>query len=104
MQNNSPQPLFAKKQDDVFSISGSLDKSSVPRYWANRSALIKKAGDTFSIDLSEVSHCDSAGIAFLIQLQNEILVSNKTISLLNPTDQILKLIKLSHLEDILHTN
>jgi len=96
--------LLSETDNGLFSLSGTLDKNSVPELWGNRNEITRSSQNQLSIDLSKITHCDSAGIALLIQLQNELNLIDKTILISNPTHQILQLIKLSHLEDILQTN
>ncbi len=88
----------------MYAIKGILDQNTVPEYWKQRQTFYSTFNSKSSmrvIDLSNVTHCDSAGLAFLINLLKESNEANSTLSFINIPYQLQQLIKLSHLEDIL---
>jgi phospholipid transport system transporter-binding protein len=85
-----------------FTLSGIIDQTTVPDIWKQRKILSSKQ-NKITIDLSNVSHSDSAGIALLICLQKEATERQQNIQFINVPDQLQQIIQLSHLEDILNT-
>ena len=85
-----------------FILSGVIDQNTVPDIWKQREILNSKQNKII-IDLSTVSHSDSAGIALLTCLQKEATERRQNIQFVNIPDQLQQIIQLSHLEDILNT-
>lgn len=57
--------------------------------------------DTLSVDLHEIHSCDTAGLAYLIELKRFCLLHGKILNLVNIPTMVLDLIKLYELEEIL---
>ena len=84
-----------------FLLSGVINKKTVSELWKNRQVL-QANNDAISIDLTNITHSDSAGLALLICLQKEAVQSKIQITFVQIPDQLQQLIKLSHLQDILN--
>jgi anti-anti-sigma factor len=58
-------------------------------------------GEVVRIDLSEMEYMDSSGISELIRMQQELKKSERTLQLVNPTEIILKILKLVRVDQII---
>jgi anti-anti-sigma factor len=74
-------------------ISGELDKAAVSQLARNSVSLT--SGETYQLNLSEVDHIDSAGLAFLVNLICQQQRSGGDIRISAMTEQLNKLIELS---------
>ena len=92
---------LVKLSNTEYGLSGILDKSTVSAFWPHRQETLPEDIDMI-IDLSNIAHSDSAGIALLACLQKQALQSNHQITFINPPYQLQQLIKLSHLENVLN--
>ena len=84
-----------------FIFAGVLDQKTVPKIWLQRN-ILKAENDNIVIDLAEVSHSDSAGLAFLTCLQSEAITAKQQLSFINIPQQLKQLIELGRLDDILN--
>jgi len=91
---------FLKQADGQFTLTGVLDKKTITSLWTKRK-LLKPMNQNLNIDLSGVTHSDSAGLALLICLKKEAIKAKTQISFSNIPEQMQQLIALSALEDIL---
>lgn len=66
-------------------------------------ALMGDADDTFCIDLSEVTHCDSAGLALLIEAKKLCIRNNKSFVLIGISPQTESLVEFCGVKSILET-
>lgn len=64
-------------------------------------ALMAYAGDVFCLDLSEVGHCDSAGLALLIEARKLCLRANKQFVVTGMPNQMLSLAEFCGVKPIL---
>ncbi len=78
-------------------ISGRLSQIEVKSLWKHRETLISK--QAAGINLSRLEYCDSAGMAFLIELLASCRKANPNFSLVEPSPQLEKLIGLYDLEE-----
>ena len=85
-----------------FKLSGDIDQNTVPDIWEQRK-ILNTNQDRLTIDLSKVSHTDSAGVALLSCLQKEAIERKQNLLFVNIPHQLQQIIQLSHLEDILNT-
>ena len=90
-----------KKSSIQYKLTGVLDQKTVPELWQQRNKTYPLNGNNV-IDLTSVSHCDSAGLAFLTCLQSEAIASKQLLSFINIPQQLHQLIELNRLEDVLN--
>ncbi|WOT04680.1 STAS domain-containing protein [Shewanella youngdeokensis] len=79
------------------SISGHLDQGAVIRLWDERHELL--APDTDTIVLSGIEYCDSAGVAFLLELTDFFAARGTSLKLVSASKQLKKFIMLYDLND-----
>lgn len=98
--NQTPQPAQVDiKQEDhqlVFTFSGDLTMSTIARVWKQCLKAQKKNSDTsLTLDMSQVTRCDEAGINLLITLQRQnkkTLAPSKLIGLSSEAEQLYQFI------------
>lgn len=66
-------------------------------------ALIAHKGDSFCLDLSEVGHCDSAGLALLIEARKLCVRANKRFEVKGLSTQMLSLAEFCGVTPILES-
>lgn len=66
-------------------------------------ALMEKSGDTFCLDLSEVTHCDSAGLALLIEARKLCKQNNKSFEIIGISPETQSLAEFCGVKSILET-
>jgi anti-anti-sigma factor len=82
---------------NVLLLSGRLCGQTVGQLWQKGQQLIK--GQTaFTVDLADVSFCDSAGLALLIELLRDAKRHNQAIHYINVPKQLLAIAKVSGVE------
>ncbi|ABZ78234.1 SpoIIAA family protein [Shewanella halifaxensis HAW-EB4] len=86
-----------KQQGDNCSVSGRLDQDAVIRLWSGRSNILEP--DTACLQLSGIEYCDSAGVAFLLELVSIFAAKGATLKLISPSEQLKKFIILYDLND-----
>jgi len=92
---------FEVDSDQVYSIIGELNMSSVPQLLKDMSALFTGDGDARILDLTEVSRSDSAGLALLLEWQAQAQQNNIQLSFRNIPQQLQAIAKISGLEKLI---
>ncbi|GAA5218882.1 lipid asymmetry maintenance protein MlaB [Corallincola platygyrae] len=91
---------FDKLGPNKFQITGVLDRNSVPTLWAKREGLCCGDGVT-EVNLSKLDHCDSAGMAFLLELYVCHSRHGRELHFVNAPEQLMRLVEVSDLNNIL---
>ena len=83
----------------TFLLEGDINHQTSP---VVRSEILKKLSrqNGLQLDLSNVTSIDSSGLAILVEAVAEARKTNRKIRLVRFSDQVLKLIRLAHLEDV----
>lgn len=92
------------EQQGCFVLAGELNRHTVVKGWPERNKdfqQVAKNNQPIKIDLSGVSHIDTAGLAWLVDMIAEQKKQGLSISLLNCTDSLLKLAKISDVHSLL---
>ena len=82
-------------------LSGELSYSNVSQVYKKTANLFRKQKSNIEIDLSGVTHADSAGIALLVEWLSEARESNKAIHFVNVPQQMLEMVRISSLDRVL---
>lgn len=77
-------------------VTGRLSLIEVKSLWRQRASLIPE--QAIGLNLSRLEYCDSAGVAFLIELLAAARKANHEFTLIEPSAQLEKLIGLYDLE------
>ena len=86
-----------KQQGINCAVSGCLDQEAVRSLWNGRSSILDP--DTALLWLSEIEYCDSAGVAFLLELVSTFAAKGASLKLVSPSEQLKKFIVLYDLND-----
>lgn len=83
-------------------LKGRLNFKSVPELWKkNKISLFTDATDLLDIDLSQLEHSDSSGLALLVEWYREAEQQNKKITFSNLPAQMYEIACVSGLNEIL---
>ncbi len=84
---------------NTFHLKGNIDLQTSP---VVRSEILRQLGtlEDIQLDLSNVTEIDSSGLAILVEAVATAKKTNRKIRLVRFSNQVLKLIRLAHLEDV----
>lgn len=86
-----------------YTVSGRLDFSTVPQLAKQASALIKSeqpaAGSPVVVDMSQVSDCNSAGLALLVEMTKQAAVHHIALRFEHLPDSLLSIAKAYGIEN-----
>lgn len=80
-------------------LSGELTFDTVPAVWRDLAAWLNAGGGEIAVDLAQVTHADSAGLALLIELQRLARGRNRKLRLLGVPAQLADLIRINGLTE-----
>ncbi|MCL1146611.1 lipid asymmetry maintenance protein MlaB [Shewanella sp. 10N.261.52.F9] len=78
-------------------VLGRLDQQAVRSLWNGRSSILHP--ETQLLQLSGIEYCDSAGVAFLLELVSMFAAKGVSLKLVSPSEQLKKFIILYDLND-----
>lgn len=87
-----------------FKVAGKLNRNTVVNLWPEHQSDLSQSASSdsvTSIDLAEVTHIDTAGLAWLVNLVGEQHRLEQKISIKNAPVSLLKLAKISNVDGIL---
>ncbi|MEZ8142622.1 anti-sigma B factor antagonist [Enterovibrio norvegicus FF-33] len=88
---------FERRINGDYCLSGELDRDTVPPFWSRRTDWLPKDSHIV-LDLSSVKRVDSAGMAMLLHLQQQLKINQQTLALSNIPSQLKVLLQLSNVE------
>nr|WP_205743875.1 STAS domain-containing protein [Grimontia sedimenti] len=80
-------------------MSGELDRDTVPAFWSRRADWLPSDKQVV-LDLSSLKRVDSAGMAMLLHLQQELNDRQQALMLSNTPSQLSVLLQLSNVESL----
>ncbi len=83
-----------------FALSGSLSFASVRSLWL-RGQMLFDEGETISLDLKEVTHTDSAGLALLVEWVCVLQRAKGRLQLHNVPQQLSVIARTSRMDELL---
>lgn len=87
--------------EQAFALSGKLDPGAVAAAWRASRAAAAAGKLPDSIDLGNISQCDSATLALLLEWQAQAQKQGRQIEFANPPESLLVLARLSQAEQLL---
>lgn len=89
-----------------FTLKGKLNRNTVPNFWPNGLAELKRSNTNSKkydavLDMSGISHADTAGLAWLINLLKQSRHQNIRFVLKNVPTSLINLAKISDVEGFL---
>ena len=97
--NDTSAPTLVDQGADRFALLGHLDKEHVAALWTQGQQVFAGRARV-ELDLAAVEHCDSAGMALLIDWLRAAAVNEQELVLLQVPGQILELASLVELEGL----
>lgn len=94
-------PSIERVDGNRFVVKGELNMQTVPAFAEAAHQLLAQAEGEITLDLSEVSRADSAGLVLLIDLQRLALRQGCTIRFGHLPEQLSQIMHLSELHEIL---
>lgn len=92
---------FECVNDASYRLIGRVTFATVPAIWHESKAMFVSPADSLSVDLGEVVHADSAGLALLIEWLRGAQQAKKSIHFKHIPEQLRSIAELSQLERIL---
>ncbi|MBT8061207.1 MAG: STAS domain-containing protein, partial [Gammaproteobacteria bacterium] len=86
----------------VLSLHGTLTLDNVASTWRESQSLLHEGIQT--VDLSDVTRVDSAGLALLLEWQARAHKRHKALRIVNAPDDLIRLADLSEAKDLLGLN
>lgn len=80
-----------------YCLSGELDRDTVPPFWRRRTEWLPK-DSLVNLDLAAVNRIDSAGMAMLLHLQQQLTLNHQSLAINNAPSQLKLLLELSNVE------
>lgn len=99
-QGTAARARIERRDARTYCVLGPMTFDSVSELWSDSRGLFS-AGEVLDIDLSRVSHTDSAGLALLIQWLRESAMGGGTMKFSNPPEQLLAIAGASNLDGLL---
>jgi anti-anti-sigma factor len=84
-----------------YKMSGRVDGTNADHYDLEIVVLLKTAGQSFSIDLSELTYISSLGLRVFLKTAKELKSLNKKLILSKPNSEILDLLLMSGFDKII---
>lgn len=78
----SGQAELIQKENTLF-ITGDLDFVTVPDLQRQSTGILKSAGLSVCLDLSQVTNCNSAGIALLLEMSRQARNNRQELKIIN---------------------
>lgn len=90
--------LTWEQKGQILILTGELDRDTLPAFWQQRNQLLKGIN---AINVSQLSHIDSTGLAMFIRLKSEQQSENKWV-FEGISERFKTLIRLYKLEDFMN--
>lgn len=90
--------LTWEQKGQILILTGELDRDTPPTFWQQRNQLLKGIN---TINVSQLSHIDSTGLAIFIRLKSEQQSENKWV-FEDISERFKTLIRLYKLEDFMN--
>ncbi|MFD6888526.1 STAS domain-containing protein [Streptomyces sp. NPDC059957] len=88
----------------VIELAGALDYHTAPEVRAALPALELRPGQQLTLDLGDVTFCDSSGITALIAARNHALAARATIALAAVPDRVSRIFRVVGLDRVFATH
>jgi phospholipid transport system transporter-binding protein len=92
--------MLEEQGDGRVAVQGELNLVTVGALWKESGRLFQRQPPGW-IDLAGVSHCDSAGVALLVEWLRQARTDSRDLRFVNPTPQMLAIIKVTNLDMLL---
>ncbi|MCW8330457.1 STAS domain-containing protein [Photobacterium sp. SDRW27] len=95
-----PKIEWLVQENGFYCLSGELERDTVPAFWQQRHKWMPQDARV-KLDLSALTRVDSAGMVMLLHVYQQLSSNGSELSLLNVPEQLITLLRLSHVESML---
>ncbi len=95
-----PKIEWLVQENGYYCLSGELERDTVPAFWQQRHEWMPQDARV-KLDLSALARVDSAGMVMLLHVYQQLSSNGCELSLLNVPEQLITLLRLSHVESML---
>lgn len=89
---------FLAGPDGGYAIRGQLTFETVPQYFSHTPQILQGTGGAVTVDLAGVTLADSAGVALLVEWQQQARAARRTLQFANIPEQVRKVIRVNGLQ------
>ncbi len=89
---------FSARGPGQYEVRGQLTFATVPQFFTHTAALLASGDGPVTVDLAGVTLADSAGIALLVEWQQQARAANRALQFANIPEQVRKIIHVSGLQ------
>lgn len=89
---------FLAQDGGRYAIRGKLTFQTVPQFFAHTQEMLGAGTGPVTVDLAGVTLADSAGIALLVEWQQQARAARRTLAFANIPEQVRKIIHVSGLQ------
>lgn len=97
---SKPKIEWQVQENGLYSLSGTLERDTVPAFWRQRHEWMPQEAKV-QLDLRAVTRVDSAGMVMLLHIYQQLSSHGSELTLLNVPEQLMTLLRLSHVESML---
>ncbi|APC13391.1 MULTISPECIES: lipid asymmetry maintenance protein MlaB [Providencia] len=91
-------PLAWEQTEMTLHLTGTLDRDSLMVFWDKKTVLLESIGN---INVSGLTHVDSAGLAMLVRLKGEFQAKNRSLSITGISENLKTLIELYGVQTVI---
>lgn len=97
----SPDQANHGGEAGAIELTGRLDSHSVPGLLTSVNGWLQQAGATLRLNLGAVERADSAGVAFLLEIQRQAKAGGKSVAFIDAPEQMQAIIDFCSLREVL---
>ena len=97
---SKPKIKWRAQENGYYCLSGALERDTVPAFWQQRHEWMPQDARV-KLDLAALSRVDSAGMVMLLHVYQQLSSNGSELTLLNVPEQLVTLLRLSHVEPML---
>lgn len=94
-------PITIETTSTGIAIAGEIDAHTAPRVAEALAAAARRSNDVL-VEMAGVEFVDSSGLRVLIEAQHAAIARDGALTLLHPSDAVVRLLSISGVEDFLH--
>ena len=89
---------FNARGPGQYEVRGQLTFTTVPQFFTHTTAMFASGDGPVTVDLAGVTLADSAGIALLVEWQQQARAANRALQFANIPEQVRKVVHVSGLQ------
>ncbi|MGF1680654.1 STAS domain-containing protein [Photobacterium minamisatsumaniensis] len=97
---SKPKIEWRVQENGYYCLSGILERDTVPAFWQQNHEWMPQDSQV-KLDLAALTRVDSAGMVMLLHVYQQLRQNGAELTLLNVPEQLITLLRLSHIETML---